>query len=227
MTAPVGVVLFDIDDTVCEYNRTTKQVLSVAFERAGVQPFFTAGEYVERYNDFADVSDGVADLRARCFAALARKRGRDPELGRDVARAYAAERDHTNVRFLPGARETLERLQGSVPLAAVTNGEPEMQSTKLRTLGAQEYFETVVHGGYDAPAKPSPEPFHAALEALDASPERAVHVGNSLASDVAGAKAAGVTAAWLRNTKSGVTETGPDPDYVLDSMADLPGLVRA
>jgi HAD superfamily hydrolase (TIGR01549 family) len=224
MTPPVEAVLFDVDDTVCEYHRTIDELLSVAFDRAGIEPFFDADEYVSRYNDFADESDDVVDLWARCFAAFARERGRTPETGREVARAYAAERDYTAVRFLPGAKETLERLHGTVPLAAVTNGAPEMQSVKLRTLGADDYFETVVHGGYDAPAKPSPEPFQVALDTLGVDPGRAIHVGNSLSSDVAGAKAAGVAAAWLRNTKPGVEEDGPEPDHVIDSMADLPDL---
>jgi len=222
----IRAVLFDIDDTLCEYHRGAAELLAAAFGEVGVEPFFSASEYVARYNEFADESDGTVDLRERCFAAFAREKGRDPDLGRTVARAYAAERDHTNVRVLPGARETLERLHGTVALGAVTNGAPEMQSTKLRTLCAEDYFETVVHGGYDAPAKPAPDPFHAAVDALGVQPDRAIHVGNSLASDVAGAKNAGVAAAWLAN-EAAADEDGPEPDHVLESMADLRDLVRA
>jgi putative hydrolase of the HAD superfamily len=224
MIAPVEAVLFDVDDTLCEYRRSTAEMLSLAFDRAGVEPFFTARDYVDRYNDFADDSDDVADLRERCFVAIARDRGRDPDLARRVARAYTEERDHADVCLLPGARETLEGLHGTVPLAAVTNGAPAMQSTKLRTLGLADYFETVVHGGYDAPAKPAPDPFHAALETLEVPPDRALHVGNSVASDVAGAKNAGVRAALLQNG-SGAEESGPEPDHVLASLADLPDLL--
>jgi putative hydrolase of the HAD superfamily len=101
-----------------------------------------------------------------------------------------------------------------------------MQSTKLDTLGFGEYFETVVHRGYDAPAKPAPDPFHAVLDALGVAPGRAVHVGNSVASDVAGAKRAGVRAVLLENG-SGAEEAGPDPDGVVASMRDLPDLLRA
>lgn len=217
-----GAVLLDVDDTLCEYRRSTGELLSLAFDRAGVEQFFTESEYVARYNDFADESDDVRDLRERCFAAIARDRGRDPEVGRRVARTYADAREHTNVRPLPGAREALDRLHGTVPLAAVTNGAPEMQSAKLRTLGFAECFETVVHGGYDTPAKPAPDPFHRALDTLGVAPERALHVGNSLSSDVAGAKRAGVTAVWLENEAAATNETGPDPDAVLRSMAELP-----
>jgi FMN phosphatase YigB (HAD superfamily) len=51
-------------------------------------------------------------------------------------------------------------------------------------------------------------------------------VGNSVASDVAGAKRAGVRAVLLENG-SGAEETGPDPDGVVASMRDLPDLLRA
>jgi HAD superfamily hydrolase (TIGR01509 family) len=224
MTSSVEAVLLDIDDTLCEYRRSGSELLSVAFERVGVDPFFTDQEYTARYNDFTDDSENMQDLRERCFAAIASDCGHDPELGREVARVYAAERDHTNVRFCPGAQETLEQLSGTVPLAAVTNGAPEMQSAKLRTLGIDDRFETVVHAGYDAPAKPAPDPFHAALDALEVAPDRAVHVGNSLASDVAGAKNAGVPAAWLENDTPETQSV--EPDYVLGSMAELPDLLR-
>lgn len=219
MTARVEAVLFDIDDTVCEYRRTGGDILPIAFERVGVEPFFSVEEYVARYSDFLDDSDSVRDLRERCFAALARDRGRDPETGRAVARAFADERDHTAVRFRPGARETLDALHGELPLAAVTNGSPGMQSQKLDALGV-DHFETVVHAGYDTPAKPAAEPFYHALDALGVPPERTVHVGNSLSSDVAGARAAGVGAVWLREETPVVD---PEPDYVLDSVDELLG----
>jgi putative hydrolase of the HAD superfamily len=76
----------------------------------------------------------------------------------------------------------------------------------------------VVHAGYDARPKPHPEPFERALAALDARAERAVHVGNSPSSDVAGARAAGVASAWLA---SGEDSPEPAPTYRLDSLREL------
>lgn len=218
MSPPVEAVLFDIDNTLCEYRRSATELLPLAFEDAGVDPFFEAADYYARYGEFTDESADVQDLRERCFAAIARDRDRDPETGRAVARAYAARRDHANVFAPDGAREALETIADEYAVAAVTNGGPEMQSTKLAALDLADHFPTVIHAGYDAPAKPAPEPFFAALDALDVSPDRAVHVGDSLESDVAGARAAGLRAAWLRNGD------GPgehDPDYVLTSIRDL------
>lgn len=221
----VEAVLLDIDDTILEYRRSTADLLPISFERLGVEPFFTVEEYHDRYSEFAEESEDMLDLRERVFAAFARERGHDPEVGREVARAYDDERDHGNVRFLPGAREAVETLSERGPLAAVTNGAPEMQSKKLASLDIHDHFDAIVYAGYDAPAKPDPGPFYEVLEMLDVPSERAVHVGNSLTSDVAGAKNAGVRAAWLANgTETRPDSESPEPDYVLESMAELPEL---
>lgn len=216
MTDSVEAVVFDIDGTICEYERTTAELLPLAFERAGVEPFFSSQEYVSRYEAFLDKSDGVDDHRERCFVDIAREKGRDPDLAREVAAAYAAERDHSRVRFLDGARELLETLDGRYPLAAVTNGDPAMQSQKLDALGV-DCFETVVHAGYDAPAKPSPEPFEMALSAVETPPQRAIYVGNSPEADIAGARNVGMHAAWIADGR----DPEPAPDYELDTPRAL------
>lgn len=214
---PIDAVLFDVDDTLCEYRRDVPELLAASFEEVGVDPFFAAEDYFGRYDRFVDDSDDMYDLRERCFADLAREAGRDPELGEALADAYADERDHGNVRPLDGAVEAVERLRETHRVGVVTNGAPEMQREKLAALGLADAFETVVYGGYDAPAKPAPDPFHAALADLDVPPERAVHVGNSLRSDVPGAQAAGVAAAWLGTDP----DPEPAPEYRIDSMRAL------
>jgi putative hydrolase of the HAD superfamily len=216
----VTAVLFDIDDTLCVYRRRGPELLSLAFDAVGVEPYFTAAEYYDRYPEFADGTDSVAELRRTCFAAISEERGRDPALGRAVADAYATERDHANVDFLPGAREALAALADRYRLGIVTNGAPEMQAQKLAALGLADRFETVVHAGYDAPAKPAPEPFERALAALGVSADRTIHVGDGLETDVAGAKAAGLTAAWLSDGTD-PAQDHPDPDYVFGSMHAL------
>lgn len=211
-------VLFDVDDTLCRYRRAGDELLTAAFDRTGLEPFITRAEYHARYPEFVNDSDSMTDLRERCFAAIAAETGRDPEAGHRVARAYADERDHGNVEPLEGVDRALSAL-ADLPLGVVTNGAPEMQSRKLAALGLEDVFDVVVHAGYDAPAKPSPEPFHEALSALDARPERTYHVGNSLSSDVAGAKAAGVGAVWLAD---GTERPEPEPDHTVASLAELP-----
>jgi len=187
---PVEAVLFDLDDTICEYRQSVAELVAHSFDAVGVEPFFTTDQYRERFGEYVEECDGVDEIRERSFVALAEERGRDPDLARELAAAYAAERDQADVEFLPGAKEAVETLCERYRAGVVTNGAPEMQSEKLRSLGIEGRFETVVHAGHDTPAKPDPEPFEVAMEALGMSAERAVKVGNSLSTDVAGAHAA-------------------------------------
>lgn len=216
----IDTVVFDLDDTLCEYRRSGAEVLELAFEREGVAPFFTVEDYYGVFEDHAERGDPVEAIRARCFATLADDAGHDPALGRRIADTYRAHRDHSDVRFTEGARAALDRLAGDHRLALVTNGGPDMQRQKLAALGIADRFEAKVFAGYESAPKPAAEPFDRALDALGADPGRAVHVGNSLAADVAGAHAAGLRSAWLRNGYP-LPEDGPTPHYSLDSLTEL------
>lgn len=220
MTDAIDTVLFDLDDTLCSYRRPGEAVLDAAFETAGVSPLFAAADYYGVYDEYLAESTSIHDLRERCFGDLAVEAGHDRAAGHAVAEAYALERDQGGVALIDGAREALDALAAEYRLGLVTNGAPEMQREKLAAAALEDDFETVVCAGYDAPAKPAPDPFDAALEALDSTAERAVHVGNSPSTDVAGAQAAGVRAAWIPDGDA-PERPDPTPDYTLESLADL------
>lgn len=213
----VDAVLFDLDGTICEYERTAEELIGECFESVGIEQCFGQREYLARFAAFEHEGDGVDEIREACFAALAAEAGYDRSVGIEVAAAFADRRDHSNVFFVPGAERAIEAVSERYPTGLVTNGDPWMQSQKLAGLGVDDAFETVVHAGYDAPAKPEPEPFLLALDELGVNGGSAVHVGNSLVSDVPGAKAAGIEAAWLDDG----SDHREEPDYVLDSMLDL------
>jgi putative hydrolase of the HAD superfamily len=69
-------------------------------------------------------------------------------------------------------------------------------------------------------AKPSPAVFRAALEVAGARPGEALHVGDSIANDVEGARAAGVRAVLVDRT--GQTHDGVE---VVSSFEELPSLL--
>jgi len=235
----IEAVLFDLDDTLAVYRRGQAELLAASFERAGVEPFFDAETYVERYDEYyGDGGVAVDQLRERCFTAICRELERDPQLGRELARHYAEERDQANVRYREGADAALSRIGGDVSIAVVTNGDEAMQRTKLDALGLRGQVNQVVYGGVETAPKPDPEPFERALAALNVPADRAVHVGNSLSTDVAGAHAAGLRSVWApteRDLPADVdthAELSPDylgvepaPDHVLADLRELPDVL--
>jgi len=74
--------------------------------------------------------------------------------------------------------------------------------------------------------KPSPEFFAAPLEALGRDPGTALVVGDDLEADIGGGSAVGAVTVLVRTGK-GDPPPGGDvaPDAVIDSVADLPGLL--
>ena len=215
----IETILFDLDGTLVDYERPPEVLLEHAFRRADVAPFFEIGDYLDRFHDHTGPDVSIDEIRARCFESIAESENRDPECARAVAAVYGDERNHSKVAPLPGAHDLLDALEGDHRLGLVTNGPPEMQTTKLEAAGLTDYFETVVFAGHDTAAKPEVEPFEVALDALDSTPERALHVGNSLSSDVAGAHAAGVGSVWMPMTNG--VEPDPEPHYAVESLGDL------
>jgi HAD superfamily hydrolase (TIGR01458 family) len=76
--------------------------------------------------------------------------------------------------------------------------------------------------------KPSPEFFTAPLDALGRGPDTALVVGDDLAADIGSGRAVGAATVLVRTGKGDRPQPGAEaePDAVVDSVADLPGLVR-
>jgi HAD superfamily hydrolase (TIGR01458 family) len=75
--------------------------------------------------------------------------------------------------------------------------------------------------------KPSPEFFTAPLEALGREPATALVVGDDLEADIGGGSAVGAATVLVRTGKGDPPPGGgADPVAVIDSVADLPGLLR-
>ena len=76
--------------------------------------------------------------------------------------------------------------------------------------------------------KPSPEFFRLAIEQIACSPQEVVVVGDDVTTDIAGARALGALSVLVRTGKysSETLESSPaKPDYVVDSIADVPRLL--
>lgn len=68
--------------------------------------------------------------------------------------------------------------------------------------------------------KPRPELFVAGLDAVGCSPGRVLHVGDSLTSDVAGARELGIPVAWINRAGKSPPDTN-GPTHEMTSLDDL------
>ena len=97
-------------------------------------------------------------------------------------------------RVYPDTRPSLERLcRRGYRLGIVSNSDSRLEDV-LRALDLNSFFDRVTVSGKAGAAKPSPAIFHKSLEAMHVAASRALHAGDSLEEDVAGALRAGLVA---------------------------------
>ena len=90
-----------------------------------------------------------------------------------------------------------------IPLAVISNWDARLRPL-LQQFGLDRYFEIIVVSCEVGFAKPSPVIFEHASKKLGVAPERLLHVGDSAAEDVAGAKAAGIAALLIDRDKKAI-----------------------
>jgi putative hydrolase of the HAD superfamily len=170
-----------------------------------------ASEQLERSHYVAvrrlDRDDGAPGRPYAYFAALVRALGaREASVPAAVqALAELEDRDRSGQvlwsRPVARARETLDGLAtAGVPVAVVTNSDGHA-AENLREAGICQVgpgpgarVAAIIDSALVGAAKPDPAIFAVALEAVGVPAFAAVHVGDTIFADVAGARAAGVEA---------------------------------
>jgi putative hydrolase of the HAD superfamily len=128
--------------------------------------------------------------------ALARQGIEDATLAGELGERYGTERRRLHETF-DDVVAVLDDLAADHVLGLVTNGASCLQREKIAASGLSDRFAAIAVSGELGVGKPDPAIFATALEALGADAADAVMVGNSLAHDVAGARAAGIRAVWV------------------------------
>jgi putative hydrolase of the HAD superfamily len=170
--------------------------------------------YYRAHHDEASSWAALRDLRRRCAGVVAGELGLalPPD---DVLEALLA-----SIRFnaYPEVPEALARLRaGGARLAVVSNWDVSLHDVLERT-GLRPLVDAVVISAEVGVAKPQPAIFHAALERLGATAADALHVGDSLELDVAGARAAGLRAVL-------VARDGDPPREGVPTVSSLLGVL--
>jgi putative hydrolase of the HAD superfamily len=204
---PPRAVLWDLDDTLFDHTHASR--CATADLQRAVPDFrcWSIDEFLARHRELLDelhveVLAGrltIPDARIERFRRLlvaAACRNPD-EIAPGLAGSYreAYERAWQTV---PGAVPLLTALrEQDIRIAVVTNNIVVEQQTKLRHCGLTDLIDSLVTSEEIGSQKPDPKIFHAALDIVGAKPGEAVMVGDAWATDIEGARAAGVRPVWL------------------------------
>jgi 2-haloacid dehalogenase/putative hydrolase of the HAD superfamily len=219
-------LLIDFYGTICAGDRLAVETICrriVETYCLSVTPQELAGRWGCRFFDTVDASnhDSFQTLY-QCEAASLCATMADFSIEIDPAPFVAElERYWADPPIYADAVEFLNRLD--LPVCCVSNADTK---PLLAAIGKHALrFNAVVTSEMARCYKPRPEIFHKALDTLHVSPERALHVGDSLHSDIAGAAGAGIGTAWLRR-EDRIHDIGTyQPEFVVHSLYVIPSLI--
>jgi 2-haloalkanoic acid dehalogenase type II len=110
-----------------------------------------------------------------------------------------------------------------VPVCLVSNADEDDLQEALAAHSLQ--FDAVISSEATRSYKPHAVIFEVALERMGVAPDRCLHVGDSLHSDIGGAQALGIRTAWIQRDRRIGDIGSAAPDFTVRQLTELPALV--
>jgi putative hydrolase of the HAD superfamily len=145
--------------------------------------------FYRAHHDTAGDRAGLEELRARCTEVLREALPPDAREAPGLQGALLASLRFRPYPEVPGTLEGLRR--AGVRLVVVSNWDVSLHDA-LADTGLDRLVDGALSSAEVGAAKPDPLIFTRALALAGATPSEAVHVGDSVEFDVAGARAAGI-----------------------------------
>ncbi|MCO5176159.1 MAG: HAD family hydrolase [Thermomicrobiales bacterium] len=206
------LVLFDLDDTLCDY-RTARRTRT----QHALEPWFTAADDLAAAVDLAMSYPTEGDEH---FAAVLDSLGVDAPDATDVTRARFVEDRYRGLAMFDDSLEVVAAISEIANVGIITNGPTTIQRAKIDMFHLTAHFPVIVVSEEVGVWKPDPRIFAIALERSGHRPEDAIYVGDSIEHDIPGAHAAGMRSVWMTRRERAWTG-GEPPDAVVASLQEL------
>ncbi|MCM3113063.1 pyrophosphatase PpaX [Lederbergia lenta] len=212
MNKQITTLLFDLDGTLID---TNELIISSFLHTLEI---FQPGLYKRE-----DVLPFLGPTLTETFVGI------DPHNAEAMTKEYRKfnlEQHDLLVKEFEGVFETIRTLyENKYKLAIVST---KVRATVIKGLALtnlDQFFDVIISLDEVKHAKPNPEPLEKALKLLDSKPKETMMIGDNY-HDILGGKNAGTYTcgvSWSIKGRSYLEQY--DPDYMLDTMADLLDIV--
>lgn len=194
-------ILFDLDRTLWDFESNMRLTLSDIFFNHNLNNRIDNPEkFIEafiKHNDklWAQYQKGEMKkevLRYKRFELTLKDFGiKDKVLAEVIGQEYIDESPKKTI-LIPHTLDILNYLKVKYKLHIITNGFNEVQFTKLKLCGLDQYFDKVVTSEISGYHKPRPEAFGYTLSMANAKKDESIMIGDDLENDILGAKQFGI-----------------------------------
>ena len=223
-------LFFDADDTLFDYPAAERAALTAVLGRFRI-PFLMESiipayrrHNLSLWREFEQGRTTQDSLRVERFRRLFAEFG----IGRVPIRAisnFYLDALSDNSQLLDGALEMVSSLAIRLPLVLVTNGIGRVQRRRFRHSPITRYFQTVIISEEAGFAKPDPRILEPALNELNIGASEALLIGDSVSSDMACARNAGMDFCWY-NPGSLPSPIDYTPRFIVKELAEITALMN-
>lgn len=223
MNFPVHAITLDLDDTLWPFapiGARIEQVLHawmLEHSPATAARFPVEAMRALRERVFAEhphLIHDLSELRRITLRRALQESGADAALLEPAYEIFYAARNQ--VECYADSLAALERIAARVPVAAVTNGNAD-----LERIGLSRHFAFQLGAREHGAAKPEASIFHAACQRLGVPHFEVLHVGDHIEMDVIGAAHAGLRSCWINREAQAWTHPTLRPDLEFTDLTAL------
>lgn len=220
---PLRAICFDLDDTLWEVwpvirkaERAMYDFLRERYPRAVESMTIEAmrDARVRVSLDFPHMAHDFTFLRLQALRELAQACGYAQVMADEAFAAFIAARNQ--VELYADVRPALEVLRGRYRLFTASNGNAD-----LGRIGLSHLFERSVAARQVGALKPAPAVFLKVLEGTGLAAGEVLYVGDDPRLDVEGARAVGMSTAWMNRTAAAWPRDIEPATHSVTSLTDL------
>lgn len=221
------VLLFDLDDTIFDFQQSEKKAFMQVFAAYGLNAFDYLTDYQEISNtlwlQLEQQQLSLTDLGNERFQQLFNKHALTIDA---IAFNDAYLRFLGMQPFLIESAEGLFQQLHHVRIAAISNGFERVQTARVALCSFSEKFEALIISETVGYQKPSQEIFDYAFKTLQLTDKSSVlMIGDSLTSDIKGGQNYGIDTCWFNPTAKTNT-LGIKPTYEIRQLQELLAFVK-
>ncbi|ADY24616.1 YjjG family noncanonical pyrimidine nucleotidase [Bacillus paranthracis] len=222
-------LLFDVDDTLLDFQKAEKSALRMLFEEKGMSLTSEIEAQYKKINKSLWTAfeegkinrDEVVNTR---FSILFKEYGEEVDgiLFENNYRSYLEEGN----QLMEGALQFINQIQSEYDLYIVTNGISKTQDKRLRNAGLHALFQDIFVSEDTGYQKPMKEYFDYVFERIpNFVPEEGLIIGDSLSADMKGGYVAGIDTCWF-NPERKLNDSGIIPTYEVHNFEELYAILK-
>jgi putative hydrolase of the HAD superfamily len=226
MKTKIKAILFDIDDTLYDREKSQPLVLEKIIQRLP-QIFWALNKelILEAFLESDRISTidweaGLhhADIRDYRNKLFLKTLNLPLCYAEAITEVYLQEYPFINAP-VDGAVELVAKTSRRFQTGVITNSMPDVQYQKITTLGLRGYFSCVVIATEIGLKKPDPRIFTYTSDKLSLKPGECLYLGDNYENDIIGAKEAGMASCWFRQGKT-IVDNPVKADYIVESLEE-------